>query len=135
MLRFKKRPKHHGVQVPMTSLIDIVFLLLIYFLLTTNFIAAEGIKVNLPAARLVAPQLDQEITIHIDASGKIYLQEELVAIPALLNRLREVMVLSNPGSVVVKADRTAIVDTVVTVMDVAKAAGAKKLMLATERAY
>ena len=39
------------VEVPLTSLIDMVFLLLIYFLLTTNFMVDEGIKVNLPEAK------------------------------------------------------------------------------------
>ena len=46
----KKRPRYK-LQMPLTSLIDIVFLLLIYFLLTTNFMVAEGINVSLPQAQ------------------------------------------------------------------------------------
>ena len=48
--RLKKRNRGQ-VQVPLTSLIDIVFLLLIYFLLTTNFMVDEGIKIKLPQAK------------------------------------------------------------------------------------
>jgi len=58
----KKRPRYQ-IQAPLTSLIDIVFLLLIYFLLTTNFMVDEGIKIKLPQAKASAPQTEQEITI------------------------------------------------------------------------
>jgi biopolymer transport protein ExbD len=50
------RPRNRfQIQMPLTSLIDIVFLLLIYFLLTTNFMVEEGIKIKLPQARASAP--------------------------------------------------------------------------------
>ena len=83
----------------------------------------------------LAPQADPEITIHIDSFGKIYLQEDPVDIPALLDRLRKMMAARQKPYVIVKADRTVIVDKVVQVMDVAKAAGAVRLLLATERAF
>ena len=56
MLVHPRRRDPIEVQVPLTSLIDIVFLLLIYFLLTTNFMVDEGIKIKLPQARASAPQ-------------------------------------------------------------------------------
>lgn len=135
MLRFKRRTTRYGVQVPLTSLIDVVFLLLIYFLLTTNFLANEGIKVNLPRAKAVVDQIDPEITIHIDVNGKIYLQEVETTIPLLLNRLRTRLAAGSDPVVIVKTDRTVIVDKVVEVMDVVKAAGAQKMLLATERTF
>ncbi len=51
MLVHRKKKEHYRMQAPLTSLIDIVFMLLIYFLLTTNFIAESGINVNLPVSR------------------------------------------------------------------------------------
>jgi biopolymer transport protein ExbD len=51
MIVHPKRRERFQVQVPLTSLIDMVFLLLIYFLLTTNFLKEEGIAVKLPQAR------------------------------------------------------------------------------------
>ena len=56
MPRHPRRKKRYAVQMPMTPLIDIVFMLLIYFLLTTNFMVDEGIKVKLPQAKAAAPQ-------------------------------------------------------------------------------
>jgi len=51
----RKRPRY-TVQAPLTSLIDIVFLLLVYFLLTTNFMVDEGIDIKLPQAEASKPQ-------------------------------------------------------------------------------
>lgn len=56
MLKFKKHTNRYQIQAPLTSLIDIVFLLLIYFLLTTNFIVEEGIKIKLPQTTLPPPR-------------------------------------------------------------------------------
>ncbi|MFO7715274.1 ExbD/TolR family protein [Desulfosarcina sp.] len=135
MLRFKKRTSPYGVQIPLTSLIDVVFLLLIYFLLTTNFLADEGIKVNLPKANAAVDPIDPEIIIHIDKGGRVYLQEAEASLPILLNRLRTLLAERDDPVVIVKADRTVIVDQVVGVMDVVTAAGAHRMMLATERVF
>jgi len=56
MLVRSKQREAYKVQMPLTSLIDIVFLLLIYFLLTTNFLVEEGIKIKLPQARASSPR-------------------------------------------------------------------------------
>ena len=48
MLVHHRERARYGVQIPLTPLIDIVFMLLIYFLLTTNFMVDEGIKIKLP---------------------------------------------------------------------------------------
>ena len=50
-----RKRKRYEIQAPLTSLIDIVFMLLIYFLLTTNFMVDEGIKIKLPQAKAAAP--------------------------------------------------------------------------------
>ena len=72
MLVHQKKKAPYAVQVPLTSLIDVVFLLLIYFLLTTNFMVDEGIKIKLPQARASAPQVEEVITVYVDAQGRIY---------------------------------------------------------------
>lgn len=133
MLRFHRRRNPYGVTIPLTSLIDVVFLLLVYFLLTTNFMADEGIKVNLPRAQTAASALDPEVTVYVEESGKVYLEAAEIDVPALLGRLRTLLSERQDRIVVIKADRLAVVDRVVEVMDVAKAAGAHRLLLATER--
>jgi len=114
-------------------LIDIVFLLLIYFLLTTNFMVDEGIKIKLPQASASAPQVEKEITVYVDGEGRAYLGTEELPYERLFERLREMIGGREDQLVVVKADRGVIVNKVVKVMDLAKAAGAGRLCLATEK--
>lgn len=135
MLVHRKRKVRLQVQMPLTSLIDIVFLLLIYFLLTTNFMVDEGIKIKLPQARASAPQTEEVITVYVDEQGRAYLREREVPLNELLDRLREMIGTERDRLVVVRADRSVILNHAVKVMDVAKAAGAGRLCLATEKEF
>jgi biopolymer transport protein ExbD len=128
-----KRPRY-GVQLPLASLIDIVFLLLVYFLLTTNFMVDEGIDVKLPQAQAARPQTEQEITIYVDSQGRSFLGNKEVSLDMLFKRLREMIGNSGDRLVVIRADRSVVLNKAVQVMDVAKAAGAGRLVLATEKA-
>lgn len=134
MIQFKKR-RYYEVKAPLTSLIDIVFLLLIYFLLTTNFIVDEGIKIKLPQAKASVPQVSKEITVFIDKEGRAYMGDREVPFEALYDRFRELIGDQDDQLVVIKADRQVILNKAVKVMDLAKAAGAGRLCLATEKDY
>ena len=123
------------MQMPLTSLIDIVFLLLIYFLLTTNFMVDEGIKIKLPQAKASAPQTEQTITVYVDREGRSYLNNQEVSLGALFTRLKEMIGAKRDKLVVVRADRSVILNKAVRVMDVVKAAGAGRLCLATEKDF
>ena len=132
---------HHGqknriqIQMPLTSLIDIVFLLLIYFLLTTNFMVEEGIKIKLPQARASAPQTEEVITIYVDKQGRVFLGTREFSYAGLFDGLRELIRDRKDKLVVVRADRTVILNKAVKAMDIAKAAGAERLCLATEKDF
>jgi biopolymer transport protein ExbD len=133
MPRLGKQKERYRVQMPMTSLIDIVFMLLIYFLLTTNFMVDEGIKIKLPQARAAAPQTEETITVFVDAQGRVFLGDEDVSMDRLFDRLKTRIGSKTDELVVVRADRTVILNKAVKVMDIAKAAGAGRLCLATEK--
>ena len=135
MLVHPKRRTRMGVQVPLTSLIDIVFLLLIYFLLTTNFMVEEGIKIKLPQAKASTPQVEEVITVYVDRQGRAFLGTREVSMAALFDGLKEMIGSKEDKLVVVRADRAVILNKAVKVMDVAKAAGAGRLCLATEKEF
>jgi biopolymer transport protein ExbD len=124
-----------GVQVPLTSLIDIVFLLLVYFLLTTNFMVEEGIKIKLPQAKAAAPQVEEVITVYVDRQGRAFLGNSEVSMVALFEGLKEMIGSKEDKLVVIRADRAVILNKAVKVMDIAKAAGAGRLCLATEKEF
>ena len=113
-------------------MIDIVFLLLIFFLLTTNFMTQEGIKVKLPQARSTASQTQEDITIAISREGKIFIGEDELDESRLYDRLRSLIGHDAHKLVIVKADREIILNKAVKVMDIAKTAGAERLCIATE---
>lgn len=130
----KKKPRYQ-IQVPLTSLIDIVFLLLVYFLLTTNFMVDEGIKVKLPQAQAAAPQTQREITVYVDKEGRSFLMNQEISLDQLFKQLKEMIGDQEDRLVVIKADRSVILNKAVKVMDVAKSAGAGRLCLATEKYF
>ena len=129
------KKRSNGVQMPLTSLIDIVFLLLIYFLLTTNFLVDEGIAIKLPQAKAAAPQTEEVITVYVDVDGNTYIADHLVQAGDLFDRLKAMIGGSRDKMVVVRADRAVMLNRAVKVMDLAKAAGAGRLMLATEKDF
>ncbi len=135
MLISRKKREPYEVKVPLTSLIDIVFLLLIYFLLTTNFLVDEGITIKLPQARASKPQVEESITVYVDKEGRSFLNNEEIAIGNLFKRLKEIISGKKDKLVVVRADRGVVLNKAVKVMDVAKAAGAGRLCLATEKGF
>ena len=133
-LTFKRR-EQYAIVAPLTSLIDIVFMLLIYFLLTTNFMVDEGIKIKLPQANAAAPQTQQEITVYVDKQGQSFLMDEKVPLDQLFKRIKEMVGNDKDRLVVIKADRGLVLNKAVKVMDIVKAAGAGRLCLATEKDF
>jgi biopolymer transport protein ExbD len=134
LVQRKKRPRYK-IQAPLTSLIDIVFMLLIYFLLTTNFMVDEGIKIKLPQAKAAAPQTQQEITVYVDKDGRAFLFNKQMSEEMLFKKIKEMIGEQKDRLVVVKADRTVILNKAVKIMDLVKAAGAGRLCLATEKDF
>jgi biopolymer transport protein ExbD len=133
MLVHKKKRPWYPIQTPLTSLIDIVFMLLIYFLLTTNFMVDEGIKIKLPQARASSSITQEEITVYVDREGRAYIKNVQVAEDQLFRQLKELIGSQTDALVMVKADRLVELSRAVKVMDLAKAAGAERLCLATEK--
>lgn len=133
MLSKRKKRVWYPIQTPLTSLIDIVFMLLIYFLLTTNFMVDEGLKIKLPQASASAPMTQEEITVFVDRDGRTFIKNVEVAEDRLFAHLKEMIGGHSDTLVMVKADRLVELNRAVRVMDFAKAAGADRLCLATEK--
>lgn len=119
----------------MTPMIDIVFQLLIFFLLTTNFITTEGIQVKLPQAKATAAQVQEEITVFISREGRIFVQQQELTESQLHDRLRTLVAATRNKLVIVKADREIMLNRAVKVMDIARKAGAERLCIATDRDF
>jgi biopolymer transport protein ExbD len=132
MIRFpvkkRTRPKIH-----LTALIDIVFLLLIFFLVTSNFVEEEGVTIIVPEVDSKNAELFSDIVVKIDQNGTLYFKGVVADDRFLLNDMRDHFEATSKGTVIIKADRRVQYDRVVQVIDIAKLAGAKNLLLVTER--
>lgn len=125
-----------------TPMIDIVFQLVLFFMVTTTFVTHPGIQVDLPrssAQMLEASDDDLNVWISCAADGPdgcrdtvVHLGDEVVDLPTLDRRFRASAAVSVETLVVVKADRSAPHGTVVRVMDLARAQGLTRLAIATE---
>lgn len=116
-------------------MIDIVFLLLIFFLLTTNFITQEGLNISLPNASSTSPQTQEEIIIYITREGRVLIKNEEVNEAQLYKGLKSLIGDDQGKPVTIRADKNVVLNVVVKVMDILKSCGAGRLCIATERDF
>lgn len=113
------------------SIADIVLLLIIFFLLTSTFVIQQGIRVNLPKAFSEESATPDRITITITEEGQLFLGDKLVGLDNLEVLLKNKIDELGKPLVVIRADRSIIIEKAVRVMDIAREAGAEKLLIAT----
>ncbi len=104
-------------------LIDVVFLLLLFFMLSSHFVTQPGIKITLPTAITAKLHPEEDIIVFIAEDNNVFLNEEEVTLENLLDKLRMMLAESAKKTVVIKADEKIDLGLAVKVMDVAKQAG------------
>lgn len=108
----------------MSSMTDIVFLLLIFFMLTSNFVTPSAVEVNVPtsnAGGAVMPKL----TITISEQGKFYVNKQEVAIEQMKDELKSILPNSGDNEVVLHAEETTPINKIIQVMDIGHELGIK----------
>lgn len=118
----------------LSSLTDIVLLLLIFFLLTSSFVTNYGIRVNVPRAESSAQVEQQHINVAITPEGDFFVDGEQVSRDQLGARLRQEVQERADASIVIRADKEAVVDDAVHVMNIGQALNVSVLM-AAERSF
>jgi biopolymer transport protein ExbD len=111
---------------------DIVFLLLIFFLLSSSFILPTGIPVNPPKSDSSVTMREQPVVVTITRDDVIHLDDKVVAAPDLATALGVRLATSPTKAVVGRGDQAVSLGRVVEVMNAARKAGAEKLAIATE---
>lgn len=130
-MRFRRpRTRREATLINLTSLIDVVFLLLIFFMVSTSFALIRGIKVDLPTTTTTQEKIEQNIVISITKEGKIYLGKTQISKTELVKTLKR-QIGKKKSLVVINADKDTRHGMVVEVMDLAKQGGAGKLGILT----
>lgn len=117
-----------------SSLTDIVLLLLIFFLLSSSFVIQPGIKVQVPKAETGEMQTERNIVITLTERGLVFLNNQQISKAQLGQRLSALLGERKEKVVVVNADRTVSLQNTIDVIDIAKAVGATRFMIATQPA-
>ena len=133
-MNFSTRTKNRGLtDINLTPLVDIVFILLIFFLITSTFVQSPGIDVNLPKANSSAEtSQSQSIVITVDENGQLIYGGEVTDIGGLTDTLSKLFKESPGHQIVIQADETTNHGAVVEAMDAAREAGFRKLGIATQ---
>jgi len=130
-LEFERR-KRSETRLDMTPLIDMVFLLLIFFVLSSQFVSHKGFRVKLPKAAHAQIQKNESVMVIINKDGHILLEGKEVLSKDLKGAVLSALMGSRSKSLIIKADEGVPLGLAVKVMDVAKEANADGLVISTQ---
>ncbi len=120
-------------EINITPLLDIVFIMLIFFIVTTSFVKEFGVDVSRPSSAPVKEQKQSEIiAVRIDENDQIFVQNRMVDVRAVRANIESGLANKPDASVVVVAHRQADAGLLVRVIDQARVAGAEKVSLAAQ---
>ncbi|MFA5411324.1 MAG: biopolymer transporter ExbD [Candidatus Omnitrophota bacterium] len=132
-MRLKGRMElEHGLkQIDIAPLIDVIFQLLIFFMLTSSFVMQPGIKVNLPKAVTSEAVKPENIEIIVSGENVTYLNGKVITNQELRNLLKQVAKRNQP--ILIKADRRAALGRVVEIWDMCRDLGITQINIATNQ--
>ncbi len=128
------RRRHSGAQeeleINLTPMLDVTFIMLIFFIVTASFVKESGIDVNRPAAATAEKKERGNILVAITESGQIWIDKRPVDVRAVRANIERLHAENPQGSVVIQADVNSKNGLLVEVMDAARAAGVYNVSIA-----
>ena len=131
-MRFRESQPQFLTAFSYASLTDVVLQLLIFFLLSSAYVIQSGVKVQLPRAESSERDTKSQIVVSIDVEGRFYLNTHPVQPEALTAGVRALLRENRENVVVLQADKAVTLQKAVEAMDLVKAAGATRFLIATE---
>ena len=119
-------------EINITPMLDVVFILLIFFIVTANFIKEPGLDVIRPDSETAEPTENAAILIAVGNAGEIYMDGRRIDKRQVKANVVRLLAENPQGSVVIQADEKATADTIMAVMDGAREAGVYNISLASE---
>lgn len=130
MSRKQRHSKTEEAQMDMTPMLDIVFIMLIFFIVTSSFVKESGVEVHEPDALTAESKPLANVFIGIESNDKIWIQKKPVDPKNLRPTIESVMSENPGGSIVIQADEGSKTETLIEVMNAAKAAGVASVAVA-----
>lgn len=125
-----RRHRSREAAVNMAPLVDLIFLLLIFFIVTTSFVRETGIEVDRPTAATAVAKQKGNILIGINEDGRIFFDKKEIDVRAVRAHIERSLAESPEAGVVIVADRASQTGVVIKVMDQSRLAGARDVAIA-----
>ncbi|MBK6508511.1 MAG: biopolymer transporter ExbD [Haliea sp.] len=132
MRRNQKVVVEEEAQIDLTPMLDVVFIMLIFFIVTASFIKEAGIEVNRPEASTADPKENVNILVAISATNEIWMDQRRIDARAVRANIERLHAENPKGAVVIQADNESNTETVASVLDAAREAGVYDVSLATD---
>ena len=132
-MRRRRDRRDSNPEINLTPMIDMVFILLIFFLVASSFVKEAGIEVNRPVAQTAQTQGRGTIRIALSETGEIWMERRSIDIRAVRANVERMLAESPEASVVVLADETAHTGLLVQVMDQVRLAGVSDIAVAARQ--
>jgi biopolymer transport protein ExbD len=119
-------------EINITPMLDVVFIMLIFFIVTATFVKEAGIDVNRPDAATATKQEKANILVAIGANNDVWIDRRQVDIRSVRANIERLHAENPQGSVVIQADKESKTDTLIQVMDAARLAGVFNVSIAAQ---
>lgn len=129
MKRFRNRRTKEETEINLTPMLDVVFIMLIFFIVTTSFVKEAGIEVNRPSASTAEQKGKANIMVAIRNNDEIWIDKRIVDLRAVRANIEKLKSLNSQNSIVIQADKEAKTDTLIKVMDQIRLAGIHKISI------
>ncbi len=127
----KKKTDESGIDL--TPMLDVVFIMLIFFIVTTSFVKESGIDVSRPSAKTAKKKQRASILVAVSQSGEIYIQKRKVDLRSVRANIERLHAESPEGTVVIQADKRSQTGILVDVMDQIRLAGVENIAVSANK--
>ncbi len=129
-----RRKGHQQAEIRIAPLIDIVFILLIFFIVTTTFVSETGLEVERPQSQTSIDLAVASAQVGLGPAGEIYLDGQRISLFSLRGKISSYLMKNPQRAVVVVADKAASAQMIVRAMDEIRLGGASRIALAARQA-
>lgn len=131
MKRFSYKQHKEETEINLTPMLDVVFIMLIFFIVTTSFVKESGIEVNRPSAQTSSQKSKANIIIAIRNDNEIWIDKRMVDVRAVRANIERLKASNSQNSIVIQSDKESKTGTLVKVMDQVRLAGITNISIST----
>ncbi len=133
MSRKSQKSEEEAGAIDLTPMLDVVFIMLIFFIVTASFVKEPGVEVNRPEATTAQLKKNANILVAITGTGEVWINKNRVDNRTVRTHIERLRAENPKGAVVIQADDNADIDTLTLVADAAREAGVTDVSVATEK--